>query len=332
MADLEDTTRLPETPVPAVTAAPTVSPTISTTPTDADAQLAATRNKVILNRVKSTAEIITDPESPSLKEFHAFLVRSFKEGEVEPLETFKEEISRKDTPDSPGHFICVVLRDPLYGAIVSCSYGSVQNGTISLRFSLTEANLNVGNPEEQPLGENQETSINYRGTGISQEAERLTREEAQRYSETQGKNINAAIGEAVDASETHWNRIEIEPKNGVRRLYHPATGQQVYYRLPPLTWNPDGTPESDDVITENLQVAMKGHPSQIPVEKLKEVLKDWWKAWYIRPKAQFKDEAAWQKHKKTVEDILQNEIIAPISQFEYLTPKSKAEREQEAQS
>jgi hypothetical protein len=331
MSDLEDTTRLPEAPAPAATT-PAVSPTISTTPTDADTQLADTRKEVLLNRVKGTAEIITDPESPSLKEFHAFLEKSFAKGEVEPLDVFKEELSRQDTPESPGHFICIVLRDPIHGSIVSCTYGSVQNGTIAIRFTLTEANLNIGSPEDQPISDNNDNSINYRGTGVSQEATRLLMKEANLYTQNKGQDCEAMVGEVVDRAEAYSNRIEIEPGNGRRRLYHPTTGKQVYYRLPPLAWNPDGTPENDDVITENLQVAMRGHKDQIPVGKLKEVLRDWWAAWYIRPKKQFQDEAAWEKHKKTVEDILENEIIAPISQLEYLTPRSKAERQQTSQS
>lgn len=328
MSDLEDVQPSPIIPQPPGIAK---AETLPSEPDMPEAQRVSTKQD-ILNRVRSTAEVITDPESPSLQEFHNFLSNTFKEGEVEPLDVFKEELSRNENENtnSAAHFICVVLRDPLHGAIVSCAYGSVQNGTIAIRFTLTESNLYLGKPNDNPINQGDNNNfINYRGTGISQEADKLLIEEAQSHTQKQGKDCDTIVAEAVERSESYWNKVEIEPENGLRRLYNPENGTQIHYRLPPLSWNPDGTPESDDVITENLQVAIKGHPSQIPVEKLKEVLKDWWAAWYIRPKAQFQDEAAWEKHKKIAEDILENEIIDPISQFEYLTLKSKADREQD---
>ncbi len=283
----------------------------------------------ILNRVATNSEIVTDPESPSLAEIHAFLTKNFKEGEVEPLEVFQAELASNETPNSPSRFICVLLRDPEYNAVVSCAYGSVQNGIIAIRFTLTESHLHINKTPDSPMDRDDSANfINYRGSGISQEADRLLIQAAQKHAQEQGQECEAVVAEAVERSERYWNEVEIEPDNGLRRLYDPQTGKQIYYRLPPLDWNSDGTAANEDVMVENLQVAVKGHKNEIPTAKLAEILHNWWQVWYIRPESQFENKAAWERHKAKVEGILKDEILAPLSKLEHVVPKSRADRGQ----
>jgi hypothetical protein len=148
--------------------------------------------------------------------------------------------------------------------------------------------------------------------------------------------INSIVGEAVERSESHWNRLEIfEAGNSPRRIYYadsdtgkPDSTKQVFYRLPPFEWNPDGTPVSDPCQTENLQVAVKDYKDKIPVAKLEEILRLWWRTWYVRPKEQFESDEAFKKHEDYVMGVLENEIIKPMqdSGQEFVMPMSKEER------
>ncbi|MFA4818652.1 MAG: hypothetical protein WC621_02300 [Patescibacteria group bacterium] len=281
-------------------------------------------------RVGNQAEVILSPEAESLADFHAFLEKNFKPGEVESLEVFQEEMSRNKNPDSKTRFICTLLKDPLDNKFVSGAYGSVQDGILAIRFTLTEAKLYLGYPvSKQEKKPGFKGFRGYRGTGLSQRVDELLLGVAREQQELMhpGKKLEVLVGEAVDQSEAYWNGFEIEPGNGMRRLYKPGNGEQVYYRLPPLEWNADGTPFDNRVVKENLQIAVAGSPKQISVEKLAQVLKSWWDSWYIRRRERFQDDKAWEKHKNTVRMILEDEIIKPIKNYEVLDLLSRDERE-----
>ena len=250
---------------------------------------------------------VTDPESPA--EFHEFLGSIFDPAELEPLESYQEELGRQD-PDV--HFLCFIAKDA-NGEIKSCAYGSLIEDLLAVRFLATE--------------------VTNRGTGISQSVNRRLIEEAEKLGQ-----INAIVGEAVERSEAYWNRLEIfEAGNSMRRLYYadPITGQpdpkrQVYYRLPPFEWNEDGTPVSDPHQFENLQVAIRGCKDKIPVIELANILRLWWQKWYVRPRVQFESDEAFKRHKAYVMGIVENEIIQPMkdSGQEVVIPMSKDRREQ----
>lgn len=260
-------------------------------------------NAEILDRVSKTAEVITSSGSQTLIDFHKFLGQFFKPEEIEPLEVFQIELANKN-PDVL--YVFTALRDPAkQNALVSAAYGSVQEGILAIRFTLTETS--------------------YRSIGISQKADELLIKKAEEFCKEKGKELSAYICEAVEMSESYWNRQEIEEGNGMKRLYSSEDGEEVHYELPPLAWNPDGTPATDGS-SEHLQVAVKGYPEKVPVLVLEKILKDWWNEWYIRPRDQFDNEEAWELHKKTVWDILETKILAPIRGVEELTLISKKER------
>jgi len=293
-----------------------------------------TREKVF-TRIKNFPEVVMDPDSPSLANFHKLMTEIFKKGEVEPLKVFQEELAR-------GGFICIVMKDLLLlrdvdedegkdsNTVVTGAYGSVQNGVLAIRFTATESNqviINTQDGDEIGTAFKNGEFVGYRNAGIGEKADRALIEEAKKESMKNGEPLRALVAECVAPSEAFWNRCEIEPGNGMKRLYAPDTNEQVYYRLPPLEWNRDGTPTSDEIITENLQVAFAGHPHQVPVEMLIEALRSWWKSWYFRPRDMFESDEAHKKHTETVEAILKNEVIAPLKKHGVLNLLSRAERE-----
>lgn len=264
--------------------------------------------------VNQGTEVILTPDSRSLADFHALLIKKFRPGEVEPLEVFQEEMSRNEKPDSNVRFICVVVKEPLNNAVISGAYGSVQDGILAIRFTLTEGDEYLDTPTvEQAQQPGFEDFRAYRGTGVSQWTDELLVEVAREQQRQMNpeKELVALVCEAVPKSQHYWNKLEIEPGNGMRRLHMPESGEEMHYELPPLAWNTDGTPSSEGM-TEHLQIAVKGRQDSIPVSELGTILKDWWQAWYIRPREDFGNEEAWELHKKTVWDILENKIIAPI--------------------
>ncbi len=268
----------------------------------------------IYRRAQQGTEVILTPDSTSLADFHTLLTKKFRPGEVEPLEVFQDEMSRNSNPDSNVRFICVVARDPLNNAVISGAYGSVQDGILAIRFTLTEGDEYLGAPvAEQAQQPGFEDFRAYRSTGVSQWTDELLVEVAQEQQKLMnpGKDLVALVCEAVPKSQHYWNKLEIEPGNGMRRLYKPESGEEVHYELPPLAWNADGTPAMEG-ITEHLQIAVKGHQDNVPVSELEEILRDWWQAWYIRPQDQFESNEAWELHQQTVWNILENNIIAPI--------------------
>jgi len=262
----------------------------------------------ILKRVLGTAEVITGPDSETLKHFHTFLGNFFKPEEVEPLEVWQRELANKN-PDV--RYILTALRDPKdQNKLVSAAYGSVQNGILAVRFTLTETHYRIPS---------------YSSPGVSQTAIDLLINEAKKFCEEKTAKLQVYVCEAVDTSEGAWNAQEIEPGNGMRRIYLPETGEEIHYELPPLAWNPDGTPTQEGV-NEHLQIAVKGYPEKVPVPVLEKTLKDWWKEWYIRPREQFESDKAWELHKKTVWDILETKVLVPMRQVSELTLMSKQER------
>ncbi|MFA4873051.1 MAG: hypothetical protein WC659_03895 [Patescibacteria group bacterium] len=268
----------------------------------------------ILLRAQQGTEVVLTPDSRSLVDFHALLIKKFRPGEVEPLEVFQDEMSRNQNQDSNVRFIGVVARDPLNNEVISGAYGSVQDGILAIRFTLTEGDEYLGTPAtEQAEKQGYQGFSAYRSTGVSQWVDELLVEVAREQQKLMNpeKDLVALVCEAVPKSQHYWNKLEIEPGNGMRRLYKPESGEEVHYELPPLAWNKDGTPAQEG-ITEHLQIAVKGHQDSVLVSELEKILKDWWKAWYIRPRDQFESNEAWELHKRTVWNILENNIIAPI--------------------
>lgn len=256
----------------------------------------------LLERVSKTAEVITNPESETLKDFHKFLGHFFKPEEIEPVEVYQRELANQN-PDV--RYILTVLRDPKKSdELISAAYGSVQSGILAFRFILTDPS--------------------YRATGISQEADKLLINEADQFCKQKGMELKAFVGETNDLVESFVNKIEIEPNNARRRLYF-GDGREVHYEIPPLAWSEDGTPIQEGV-SEHLQVAVKGYPEKVPVPVLESILKDWWNEWYIRPRDQFASDEAWELHKKTVWDILENKILAPMRGVSELKLTLKKER------
>ncbi len=254
-------------------------------------------------RISHKAEVITDPESQTVQDFHEFLCKHFKQEEVEPVDVFRRELASNSNSDANARYLCTALRGEKNN-LISAAYGSVQGGVLAIRFTLTE--------------------ISDRGTGVSQKADALLVDEAEKFCTAKGLDLRAYVGEAVDRSESYWNNMEIESGNGMRRLY--ATGSEIHYEIPPLAWNSDGTPAQDG-IDEHLQVAVKGCSERVPVEVLQQILKDWWSQWYIRPRDQFESDAAWYDHQRVVWDILEIKILAPIRGAGELVLMSKKVRE-----
>ena len=296
----------------------------------------------VCRAVTSRHSFPCDPESFASSGFYELLQRNFRPDELEPLEIFQQELSRNDDPNSKVNFICVVFpdcyrEDMAEPKAASGSYASVQNNILAMRFTVTESEF-PGLPYSPEQNEREYKGLRvFRGTGISREADILMSKQAdivarQQYKKglTNDPEIKVLIGECVERSEAYWNKREIEKNNGIRRLYHPDSGNQMYYRIPPLKWNKDGTPVNYEAVEENLQIAMKGFSEQIPVEKLAEVLQTWWEAWYIRPREMFDDEVAWERHKSFVMKILEEEILGPIKKCEFLNLISRDEREQQA--
>lgn len=198
----------------------------------------------ILARIKLNGpEIVTDPESQDFIGFYKLLSRNFVHGEIEPLSVFQREMTQNGSSVSPAKFICVVAKDPLTRdrEVVSGAYGSLlQGGVLAMRFTVTEAGY-LGHPPAQKASERGYKGLrSYRGTGISQEVDRVFLETAQRIALEQGSPIKVFVCEAVDRSESYWNKLKIEPGNSMRRLYIPYTSSEMFYRLPPLEWNKDG--------------------------------------------------------------------------------------------
>ena len=198
-------------------------------------------------------------------------------------------------------------------------------GTFAVRFTLTEASY-LGDPPNPRINEPGFKGFKgYRGIGISQEADNRLIAQASILSGDNG--LNAIVGEAVSRSEAYWNKIEVEKGNGMRRLYlGQADGgeEEFKYKLPPLSWNSDGTPASQE-IEEHLQVAVRGCKDQVPVSVLKEIVHHWWETWYIRGKDQFNNEPAWQKHVDTVWEIFED-LFKPVAGIENLVLRTRDER------
>jgi len=254
-------------------------------------------------------EVIIGPDSPALEDFHDFLGKVFDPNEIEPLEVFQREMMNEKPAT---RYILTALRDPDHeDRLVSAAYGSVQNGVLAVRFTLTEA------------GE----AKSYRGKGLSQVADQALIKEAEAYSLKEGVQLKALIGECVELSEGYWNTQEIEPGNGMKRMYLPD-GSEMHYELPPLSWNKDGTPASNG-IPEHLQLALRGSTETVKVAELENTLRSWWAEWYIRPRDQFDSDEAWQKHQQTVWKVLDEKVLAPLSSTEELKFKTKAQRSAE---
>jgi len=298
--------------------------------------------KEVFNRIKKSPEVVTDPNSPDLAGFHDLMTRIFNTGEVEPLEVFQKELAESKLEDAQIKYICIVMKDPLLdepdkdangekkiNTVVSGAYGSVQKGVLAFRFTATECDqVIIDEQEGDEIGtafKNGEF-VGYRNANIAEKADKALIHEAEKESLKKGEPLRALVGECVAPSEAFWNRCKIAG-NGMKRLYSPDTNEQIYYRLPPLEWNSDGTPTSNAIITENLQVAFAGHPNQVPVETLIEALRSWWKSWYFRPRDMFESDEAHAKHTETVKAILEDEVIAPLKKHKVLNLLSKAERE-----
>lgn len=285
--------------------------------------------EIIRNRVLGAPDAlrafydIDDPENRSmLQEFHAMLMRYFRPGEIEPLEVFEREMQRNKNPESPARFICVTAKDFITGRIISGAYGSVQDEIMAMRFTLTEAQCCGVGQQSGHYGRGSKGFRGYRGTGISQAVDAKFFEAAGCVAAEQDGTIQAGVGECVDLSESYWNRTW-----GIKRLYKPGTTEEIHYRLPPLCWNRDGTPASEDVITEHLQVAVNQYPQYLPVTVLEGILKKWWEAWYIRPPETFENTESFERHRRTVFGILESEIIGPLRTCGILDCLTRDERE-----
>lgn len=76
-----------------------------------------------------------------------------------------------------------------------------------------------------------------------------------------------------------------------------------------------------------MQIAVSGCPASITPDKLGTILRNLWTSWYIRPNTDFENLAAWEKHKDTVMNILEKEILAPLEQYISFQLYSRNERE-----
>jgi hypothetical protein len=237
-------------------------------------------------------ERILDPESAEFKQFYEFLETSFEPGELEPFDRYKEELGYKD-PNA--RVFCLVARDDK-GNIISAAYGSrIESGEIlAIRFLITKDD--------------------WRGRNVSQALDESLSSAALKFGE-----VNSVIGEAVDKSESYWNRLFLEKGNPMRRLYYSCPdsfnadfSKEVFYRLPPFEWNKDGTPVADPHQSEHLQAAVRGYKDKIPVHELEKILRVLWQKWYIRPRENFESDQAFEKHRNYVMDILENEIIKSL--------------------
>lgn len=248
------------------------------------------------NFLSAECEIVRDSHSIALDQFYDLLGREFGEAELEPKKVFEREIS-------DGTCICVLAK-----VLASAAYGSVHiessgNGAfLAIRFTLTEASL--------------------RSSGISQIAdEELIRQAQTKCSEFQ-KPLNYLICEAVNRSESYWNNVKITPDgSGMKRIFSPE-GEEIYYKLPPLEWNEDGTPVADGA-REHLMITGQ---NSISTETLVNILRPWWQSWYVRPASDFMNLEAFELHKATVQDVLENQIIAKLPNVKELNLYSKIER------
>jgi len=272
-----------------------------------------------LDAIYHGAQVITDPRSQDLIDFHALLVKAFAEGEVEPLSVFQKELGDKSDPCV--QFICTCLRDEAerlisgaYGSVqTSAAYDSVQRGNgdniLATRFTLTEAYQ--------------------RGRGISQAADYMLIEQAKAFCRAHGEKLTAMVAECVEDSEGYWNRMMRLDGIPMRRLYAKLADdllEEIVYRIPPLEWNPDGSAVSDEVIPEHLQVALSGCRDAVPVDRLSEVIKSWWRAWYIRPEGDFNSSASHEHHISIVNQVLNDAVLGPLSKHKTLIPLSRNDR------
>jgi hypothetical protein len=253
-------------------------------------------------------ERIFDSESLEFKQFYEFLEASFEPGELEPIDRYKEELGRKD-PDI--RFFCLAARNR-QGDIISTAYGSYieSEEILAIRFLATKES--------------------WRGKSVSQLMDEKLFNAVHGFGDA-----SSMVGEAVDKSESYWNRVGFSEKgNSMRRLYyssddsHTDFSKEVFYRLPPFEWDKDGTPISDPHQSEHLQAAVKGYKDKIPVSELEKILRAWWQKWYIKSRENFESDQAFERHQNYVTDILENEIIKPLKDtgLDYVIPVSKAER------
>ncbi|MBI2463968.1 hypothetical protein HYV57_03360 [Candidatus Peregrinibacteria bacterium] len=245
-------------------------------------------------------ELVCDPESPLIQEFYNKLVSFFQETEVEPLETFKQEIRS-------GKCSLFVIKN-LKGEIIDFAYGSLisyaeDKNLLAFRFTGAEVD-----PLIQP------------GQGADQ---RLI-EHFQRES-----SVDALLVEATSKKAgKRWYRVKVEEGNGMQWVYIPSGDSMNFglsdvpidYFLPPFEWNSDdGTPCDAQLLlkpqSEYLQLAFKGSSDSISIEELRALLTALWESWYIRPKNEFDNDDAWQKHKAIVMALLNDKILKPLENF-----------------
>ena len=279
-----------------------LQPPVGTGPTDR-----ATFERV----VGRGPEVIDSPDGAALPEFYAMLARYFRPGEVEPLAQFRRELLGNHMPGRPARFFGVVLRDPAAGdGIISGMYGSVHHGVLALRFKITVPG--------------------YRGTGISQEVDRILFGVACGHAERQGQPLWSCFGECVERSESYLNRTW-----RMRRLYVPGATpgslEEVYYQLPHLgDWTPDGNPANPEPtpIREHLQIAAAPYPEAIPMAELEAILVNVWQDWYVLPPDAFSSRAAWERHRDFVMlQTLEETILAPLRRHPAVKLFSRDERE-----
>ena len=259
---------------------------------------------------KEVVDVITDPDDQYLIDFHRLLTNNLRPQEVEPLDIFQAEL--ESNQKNPKHFfILTVIQDETdpNKPIKDTAYGSViEDEILAFRFTKNEAE--------------------HRGAKASYRAENLLIKEGRNYCQEKGNSLKVIVVEGINGSESYWNGLEIEEGNSMRRLFYRTRKgnlKEMYYQIPPLEWNPDGTPAGDG-IAEHLHVAFADYPNSIPTDLLAETLHALWREWYIRPQEQFESDAAWEKHKATVFGILERKILKPLSKYQTLDLLSKEER------
>jgi hypothetical protein len=276
------------------------------------------KQKAVLDRVVGNgATIVRDPGSRLLAEFYDMLIRYFDTMELEPLNTFQDEIRSNSSANAAAEYLCVVFRDPArQDKIISGTYGSVQKGVLAIRFTVTEDD-----------GEDGEHT--YRGSGLSQAINRILVEEAKEYCRRKGVRLYGCYAECVDRSESFWNRWFTPP---LTRLYASSVAgpSEIFYELPHIgKWSDDGLPiDPESPQFEHLQISHVDHQTEIPVDVVERLLMIVWREWYVKSPQYFRDRSAWTRHQHAViEETLCAKILAPLRIHKTLQMLTRAQRD-----
>lgn len=257
--------------------------------------------------------IVDDPRTTEFEAFYHLLRINLRPEEIGLFEVLQQELDRNRAVTCKSRFLCVLLYET--GSIddlISGTYASVQNGILAQRFTVTKRK--------------------WRGTGVSQLITKLLWEAALAESNAQGHVLRSCFAECVDRSERFVNDT-FEPP--MCRIYAPVGDEllEIHYELPHLgEWSAvSGEPiRPESPASIHLQLCdsnSRDTPRIITTQRVEEILRDVWGAWYLRTLDLFDSEVAWRRHVSIVfDETLERRILRPLRQHEHLRLITMQER------